>query len=616
MFRSRSTYFYLAVAFGLFCYVAFIDKKIPTTKEIELAKTKVFDLNPDDVIGVEITNPHGLFIFQKIDGRWEIRKPVETPADGSAIDGLINQIALAQPQNIIEINGDSADGMDKLKKWDLSPAAERVVIHTLKKQYVLLLGRKIPINNSIYARASERKNEPVRIISSEVKDAIDRDLPAFRSRNVFDFDAQKVTQVSSHVADTTSPAGTTTGPQCEIDLKDGKWMLQLPVVARASGGSVQALIGKIAALHVVDFVVDDASNLSTYGLTSPAVTLSVTAGGEPMVLEIGSAIPDKPGQVYAQRLKSTSVFALNKSDVDDLLKALPNVRDRHILPFDANKVTGIAYSLGPKKGQIRADHALWNTVGLAPGRADIGKANDLLARLGTLETTPLLKDSVTDLKPFGLDKPQGRIVIESPEYKSGLTLLIGKAENKLLYVRNSTEPFVYTVADTAFDFLPADNLALRDGRAINLDRQQVKGMAITSGTATQVSLVRSPGGTWSAPAIKDRMVDSLKTDGQASLFSQLQAKSWLGPVQAAYGLAKPVLTITLAADKTATLRVGATLPDGSHAAQLEGDPTVFALAEGDFGILNSSSLQPIPQVVAPTNAPAVTPPKTNAPASK
>ena len=93
-----------------------------------------------------------------------------------------------------------------------------------------------------------------------------------------------------------------------------------------------------------------------------------------------------------------------------------------------------------------------------------------------LETTPVLKDSATDLKPFGLDKPQGKITLQSLEFKSGLTLLIGKAENKLLYVRNSAEPFIYTVPDHAFDFLPPNNLAFRDARAINLNRDQVKSM--------------------------------------------------------------------------------------------------------------------------------------------
>ena len=51
-------------------------------------------------------------------------------------------------------------------------------------------------------------------------------------------------------------------------------------------------------------------------------------------------------------------------------------------------------------------------------------------------------------------------------------------------------------------------------------------------------------------------------------------------------------------------------------AQIEGNPTTFALADGDFGILNSSSLQVLPKELAPTNAPAAVAPATNAPPAK
>ena len=255
---------------------------------------------------------------------------------------------------------------------------------------------------------------------------------------------------------------------------------------------------------------------------------------------------------------------------------------------------------------MRFENGLWNTIGDASGRADVGKATDLLAKLSQLETTPVLKDSATDLKPFGLDKPQGKIVIESPEFKPGpsLTLLIGKDQNKLLYVRNSAEPFIYTLPDNALDFLPANNLALRDARAIDLKRDQVKSMTIAVKGEPPVTLTRSPGGTWSAANVKDRMVDSTKADTQASLFCQLQARTWLGPAQSSYGLAKPVLTIAIQADQPAPtiLRIGAVLPDGSHAAQVEGQPVAFELADADYGILNASSLQLIPKELSATES--------------
>ena len=70
------------------------------------------------------------------------------------------------------------------------------------------------------------------------------------------------------------------------------------------------------------------------------------------------------------------------------------------------------------------------------------KSLDLFTKLSQLETTPVMVDSATDLKTFGLDKPVGKIVIQSKEFKSEdgtLTLFIGKSQNKLIYVRNSTE---------------------------------------------------------------------------------------------------------------------------------------------------------------------------------
>ncbi len=613
MFRNSSTYIYLAIAVGLFCYLTFVDKRLPGTKGIEEAETQIFQqLNPDEVISVELNNLHGFFYFEKTDGHWEIRKPVNTPADGATIDGLINQIAFTQPQRLIQVDGNSDKDAASLKEWGLIPPAERIVIHTKTKQFILLVGRKMALNDSVYSRASERKSEAVRIIPKAIKDLLEKDLSDFRSRNVFDFNVENVTQIATRIADTP----TTPAQQCEVDLKDGKWTLQLPLVARASETDIQALLSKLLGERAVDFVTDDATNLTAYSLTTPTATISITMKqGEPMVLQIGGPVSDKTDQVYAQRLKSSSVFTLSKSSVDDLLKALPNVRDRHVLPFDPNKAVGVAYTFGAKKGEVHSDKALWSTVGAAAGPADLTKSTDMLAKLSQLETTPVLKDSASDLKPFGLDKPQGKITIETPEYKGGLTLLIGKAENKLLYVRNSAEPFIYTVPDNSFDYLAPSNLDLRDARVINLKREAVKTMTITTGSELGVVLNRSEGGTWTPANVKDRMVDTNKANTQASLFCQLQAKAWLGPVLPAYGLSKPVLSISVLADQPSpvVLHIGAPLPDGSHAAQVEGEPTVFALSDGDFGILNTSSLQLIPKELLPTNAPAATPPATNAP---
>ena len=376
MFRGRSTLIYFVLFLGLACYVTFIDKKIPGTREQEQAENQLFNFNQDEVTGLEINNVHGSFAFKKKDDHWELTSPVSTPADSPTVMEIIGQIAYAQPQRTISIDVSDKATENNLKEWGLSPPAERVILHLKDKSLELLIGRKIAINDSVYARTSGRKNAPVRVIPNIVKTVLQKSLSDLRSRNVFDFEPGAVMRIASRVANT----ATTPAQDCEIDLKEGKWTLQKPLIARAAGRDVQNLLSRLLSLRVTDFITDDPSNLAQYGLTSPSATLAVTVNpDEETVLQIGLPVPGKPDQVYAQRLKSNSIFTLAQASVDELIKALPNVRDRHVFPFPPGKATSLSFQMGPKKVDLRRENGLWNLKGDSAGVADVGKIADTLA---------------------------------------------------------------------------------------------------------------------------------------------------------------------------------------------------------------------------------------------
>lgn len=65
MFRGRSTLIYLVLALGLLCYLTFVDKKFQGTDERAKAQLHLLTFTPDDVTGLEITNVHGTFNFQR-----------------------------------------------------------------------------------------------------------------------------------------------------------------------------------------------------------------------------------------------------------------------------------------------------------------------------------------------------------------------------------------------------------------------------------------------------------------------------------------------------------------------------------------------------------------------
>jgi hypothetical protein len=604
MFRGRSTIIYLVIALGLVCYLTFIDKKIPGTQERLDADSQLFKFDQNDVTGLEISTVKGSFTFQKKGDHWEITSPVNTLADDATIMEVLGQIAFAQPQRTIPLDGSPEENEKNLRAWGLDPATDKAVIHLADKSLELLIGRKVAINASVYARTSQRENAPVRVIPDTIKDALEKTLSDFRSRNVFDFDVDKVTRVATTVANTP----TTPAQECEADLKLGRWTLEKPLVARASTNAVETVLHTILALRVADFVTDEPGNTAKYGLTTPSATISVTVGvDDEGVLQIGSPVPGKPDQVYAQRLKSNAIFTLEQVSIAQVVTNLPNVRDRHVLPFDPGTATAVSFDLsGPKpvRASLRRDKmGVWQVVGDSAGAADVGKITDLLTRLAALETTPVIKDSAPDLKPFGLDQPTGRITLSASDSKNPLVLTLGKSENHLVYVQNSLEPFIYTLPDTTFDFL-GDNLFYRDKRVIDLTAAKVTTMTVTAQGKPPLVLDRSPGGTWTAENAKDRAIDATKSDSQASILCDLQAQAWLGAPKPAYGLDHPVLTFSIQADqpKPTVLKIGATLPDGTHAAQVQGSLEVFAMSEGDFGLLNASSLQLIPGEAASTNA--------------
>ncbi len=604
MFRGRSTLTLFVVALGLLCYLTFIDKKIPGTHEREEADAQLFTFNQDDVTGMDISTVKGNFSFQKKGDHWEITSPVNTLADSATLDEIIGQIAYAQPQRTIPLDGSDQSNQNNLRAWGLDPAADKAVIHLKDKSVELLVGRKIAINPSVYARTSEHHNAPVRVIPDTIKTALEKTLSDFRSRNVFDFQSDHATRVATSVAQTP----TTPAQECEVIKKATGWELEKPLVARAAADDVNTLLEKILGLRVTDFVTDDPGNLAQYGLASPSTTLTVSVGpDDDGVLQIGSAVSGHPDQVYAQRLKSNAIFTLPQTALADIVKALPNVRDRHVLPFDPGAVTAISFDVsGDRKAKAdlaRDKSGVWQVLGPSAGSADVGKVTDLLTRLSGLQTTPVIKDSAPDLKPFGLDQPSSHISLTLKDAKAPLKLIIGKTENGVTYVRNSIESFIYTVPAGTFTFF-GDSLSYREKRVITLTAAKVKSVTITAQGKPPLTLDRSPGGTWTAENAKDRAIDATRADAQASILCDLQAQEWLGAPKPEYGLDHPLLTFAVLADVPAetVLNIGAALPDGSHAAQVKGSPDVFSLSDGDFGLLNSSTLQLIPGATDATNA--------------
>lgn len=583
----------------------------------------LYDVKPEAVTYLKLVNSKGTVALEKDGDRWIVTEPVRTLADANSVGPLLQQLATAEHRREIPV-GTLKPG--SLESWNLEPPAIRVTFRAAGKTHELLLGRDVAANNLAYARSSGASQEPVRLVSLDLKRAMETGLADLRSRTLFDFNAALTTTAGVRILNASGQVER----ESEINVSAVRgWMLQKPVQVRADVNKVRNWLKLMLGLTAVDFVTDTSPNPSTYGLSSPSAHIWVvlspqTPSGLPdptakvgtteHALEIGSAVPDKPNLVYAWKPGTTSVFTISLNSVEQLLHGLGDVRDRRLFPFAANDIRRLTVQKGGDSFTLTANKETgWDLKsGDNTWRADKAVVDKMIRRILSEQAEKFVKDTTTDLATYGFDAPQGKLsfVLQNEKVASAFELMFGKVDKGQIFVRNSFEPAVVSTSDVFFEGIPSNALALRHPQAIALNRDRF------------VSLqVRKKSGSYEMKRVDGKLVcdvpnvpvDIVRAEELAEVITQLRGAQWVGLAKPEYGLDTPDIVATVAAEgdatnpgvKKAVLRVGSgTLPGGMHYAQVEGDPYVFALAGEDFALLDAPPVTTSAKAPAPGDGPS------------
>lgn len=605
MFRIRSTYLYLAVALGLFCYIYFIDFKFKSTTEIARTAGNLYDFRADEITHLEITSAGATTVLDKQGDRWKIVKPVQAFPEEGVVHQILGELEFIRSERIIRYASLPGVKEETIKQWNLNPPVVRVAFSSPKASHVLLVGRNVALTETVYARASEKTDAPIYIIRAATKNIVARSLSDIRSRAVFDFDSLQVERAA--VREFTS--GSQVARDVEIVKKENQWSLQKPLVARADKSAVAKWLKQVQDLRIMQFVSDESSNLSSYGLSSPLAQITIQRGGdaEDHSLIVGTVVPDKPEEVYAKRLRSNSVFTLNKEAVGKLLFGLPECRDKKLVSIAPDSVT--ALTIAQKGHELGAEkkEGLWMLQGEGDLRADPGRVVDFINRMVLLQSTQFVKDAATDLKPYGLDKPQVKVTLRylkgKEKEETSVDLLFGKIDAKQIYAMTSTEPFIYAVPSGALDTLPKDPMLWRDTQVLRMEPDKVKEVTITGHDGVSTTIVRESKDSYKTKT-DGFTVDAIRAEAQVSILCKLRATQWLSKPLPVYALDKPSMQIVLTtADGKIVMRVGAPLMSGGRAAQVEGQLFAFEMSLADYSALEQSVISK-----AAIPAPATPPP--------
>ena len=279
------------------------------------------------------------------------------------------------------------------------------------------------------------------------------------------------------------------------------WQLTKPFQADADSEKVNQMLDDILNKRVKQTLVgarfSRPSELAQYGLEAPSITLSLwTKGGSPTAtFRIGKKAINF--SVYVKENSEAHIFLIESSALDDLTKSPTDLRDRSVLKFNPETVSGIQFKHVEAGATSRSStihcekrDGTWHVIHPLEAKADTQEIEDLLSELRSLKVSTFEADGADtqgQLEKLGLDDP--RIQVELTDRDNTYAIDIGvsiPAENSThgrVYVKTAVyQDAVYTVTEDIYQLLNKSVFDLRDKQIIDFQRTDTIRVEIRQGT--------------------------------------------------------------------------------------------------------------------------------------
>ena len=334
--------------------------------------------------------------------------------------------------------------------------------------------------------------------------------------------------------------------------KEGEgWKLTAPIQAPADKDAVEGLINAVEMAHVERRIKDEGSR-KDFGLDPPRATLQIetAAGGQGETLAVGDSNPIG-GTRYALLPGTNEVAVVSGSLGDVADKTLFALRDKSLLALDAWKMKRFAIERGRETIRMEKPDEGWIIRQPVEAPADGPTITDLLTALQNLRATSIPSEHPTDadLRKFGLQPPQARLVLFQEGWDADKTVVFGKEDpggGRLARTLGRDPVFVVPA-----DFWPKVTTCLIDLRRkdlLGVQQYRIESVTFARGGKAASTLARQKDQTWSLTGEVNGSVKSETADAFLRMVSDLKALGFDDSPQEAIRIAlsrRPALDLTL-----------------------------------------------------------------------
>jgi hypothetical protein len=404
-----------------------------------------FSIPAADVVSLTITHPakpgDTPVSLEKRSGVWQIVQPIQTQADQSTADGIVDQLAT---DRIAQSEPGSAD---RRKAYGLDPAQLSLEFRLQNgAKHSLLIGDKDFTGASVYSIIDG--GQTVSLVPQALLTSADKPLDDLRDRTVLYIDSDQAASLALK---------NSSGELAATKEKDG-WKLTMPSESLADKSSIDSLLSTVADAKMTGVASETAENLAKYGLSSPAISFAVTdEKGQKSTLLIGK----KDGDSYfARDVSRPMVFRVSADVYSKLSERFGELRNKTVVRLDPADIQRI--EVHNANGDI-----IVSSGKDKPGEWTIQEPE---AQKGKSAASWRVLDPFTSLRAEEvIDHPSPELTtkLANPAIRAILTdtagkqvtLRISKADGDFVYAQTSDSPLLYKLKKQVLDdlnFKPSD----------------------------------------------------------------------------------------------------------------------------------------------------------------
>ena len=335
----------LVIFIGLVAFVYLYEiegeKKRQEAKERE---ESLFQMKQEEVTSIEITRAgQDPVLLVKVDDKWSIDKPLETPADKVSVDSLVGRVDSAQIERTFEQVGSGAE------KYGLKEPRMTLTVQAGELTRVVHVGSKDFTGSNTYVQlAGDTK---VHLTADSLFTTADKDLFQWRDKKVLTLDRDKVRTIEVQRG----------AEKIRLSKEGENWALEVPLQEPADKSTVSSLLSSLETTEAQKFVAEETEDLPQYGLSTPSVVVRLQEEGEDQwkVLELGKKAEGEEEHYLARNPARSAVFTVPKSILEKLTQKLWEFRDKDVIDVDQDEIDKVIFHRGDVEIQARREDYKW-----------------------------------------------------------------------------------------------------------------------------------------------------------------------------------------------------------------------------------------------------------------